>query len=71
MKADLKLIVFSTLFILLFAVASWLLGMRSSSAPLTEETGSWACAADVKVCPDGTEVWRTAPYCLFADCPKP
>ena len=29
-----------------------------------------ACAADAKVCPDGSAVGRAGPNCEFADCPK-
>jgi hypothetical protein len=32
--------------------------------------GSYACKADVYMCPDGTSVGRIAPYCQFASCPR-
>lgn len=33
-------------------------------------TGEVACPADVRLCPDGSSVGRTAPDCEFAPCPE-
>ena len=36
-----------------------------------QPTGSIACTADAKVCPDGTGLGRTGPSCTFPACPPP
>lgn len=33
------------------------------------DSGSLACTAEAKLCPDGSYVGRTGPSCEFADCP--
>lgn len=35
-----------------------------------ESTGSYACQADAKICPDGSAVGRQGPKCEFAACPS-
>lgn len=69
MKRDTELIIVATLFVLLFGLVSRLVVVRQGG--LTEEAqGSWACTTDTHTCPDGSEVGRVPPYCLFAACPS-
>lgn len=69
MKADTNLIVVTTVFILLFGIISsyWASDSLSRSEPIN---GSWACTTDIRICPDGTTVGRTPPYCQFASCSR-
>lgn len=39
-----------------------------AASPEPEFAGSWACVAEVNVCPDGSYVGRVPPYCHFAAC---
>lgn len=66
MKADTPLIILTTFFILLFGVLSS--HLAGSTQPVETFAGSWACTADIRVCPDGSTVGRTPPYCQFALC---
>ncbi len=70
MKTETRLIIGSTVFIILFGMVSNF--VINSSAHNQSETfsSSWACTADIQVCPDGREVTRTPPYCQFASCNK-
>jgi len=72
MNEEMRAIIIGTLFVLAFAFVSDLLVSKESENFDTAEAayGSWACSADVYVCPDGTEVYRTPPYCKFAACPS-
>jgi hypothetical protein len=40
------------------------------SSPLLTSSGFAVCTADARVCPDGTHVIRTGPYCHFQPCPS-
>ena len=71
MTLDVRTIIWGTIFILLFGLFSYSIFSKSIAEP--EETainGSWACSADYAICPDGSEVYRTPPYCQFAPCLK-
>ena len=70
MKEDMRTVIGGTIFILLFAFASHLVIKGSSVEKVEAVQGSWACTTDVYICPDGTEVGRTPPYCKFASCPN-
>lgn len=67
MKTDIRTIVGGTLFILLFAIVSNVI-IESSSVDAQSSYGSWACTTEVQICPDGSVVGRTPPYCKFASC---
>jgi hypothetical protein len=68
LKTDTNIIIIGTAIVLLFGfLTSYLV---SSSSPQRDFSGSWSCMADYKLCPDGSEVYRTPPYCQFADCPR-
>ncbi|MBX4181642.1 hypothetical protein KW807_02145 [Candidatus Parcubacteria bacterium] len=66
-----RTILMSAVFILIFGMFSSLLIARGASNSHGQEAfkGSWACTTDVEMCPDGTFVSRTPPYCQFAACP--
>lgn len=66
--AQTNLIIGGTVVILLFGLFSNYL-LRDYAAPVETIEGSWACTAEIKVCPDGSTVSRTPPYCQFAACP--
>lgn len=69
MKEEMRLVIAGTVFILVFAfLSSFVMGGSQEELP-EGAYGSWACTTDVQVCPDGTEVGRTPPYCRFAACP--
>lgn len=71
MNEEMRAVIFGTLFVLVFAFFSDLLVSAERKKPEIESSyGSWACSADVYICPDGTEVPRTPPYCKFAECPN-
>lgn len=53
--------------ILLASLSTYLLNNSSNVEPVE---GSWACTTDAKICPDGSAVGRTPPYCQFAPCPR-
>ncbi len=65
---DTTIVIGSTVFILLFGMLS---SYIASNAPRDSQEffGSWSCTADLQVCPDGSTVTRTPPYCQFAACP--
>lgn len=69
LKYDTNLIVIGTVIfmILLAFLSTYLLRNGSTTEPVD---GSWACTADAKLCPDGSSVGRTPPYCQFAPCPR-
>ena len=70
MKEEMRLVIGGTVFILLFAFVSNMV-IGSSQEELSENfSGSWACTTDVQICPDGSTVGRTPPYCMFAACPN-
>ena len=72
MNEETRAIIVGTIFVLAFAFVSDLLVSKEKERAETAEAsyGSWACSADIYVCPDGTEVARTPPYCKFAECPR-
>lgn len=67
--AQTNLIIGGTVFILLFGLFSNYL-LSDYATPVETFEGSWACTADLRVCPDGSTVGRTPPYCQFAACPR-
>lgn len=64
-----NLILISTAIILIFGVISYNFVTGHAFRTADEVRGSWACTADAKICPDGSSVGRTPPYCQFASCP--
>lgn len=66
---DTTIVIGSTIFILLFGVLSSYVA-KGSVSPSSEFFGSWSCTAELRVCPDGSTVSRTPPYCQFAACPR-
>ncbi len=71
MQKEIRIIIASTIFILVFGVFSYAVMNRASDSESdTMAVGSWACSADPQICPDGSEVYRTPPYCQFASCPR-
>ncbi len=67
LKADVRIIVGATLFMLVLGVLTTYLVNHSDTKP--DPIGSWACTADAQLCPDGSSVGRIPPYCQFAPCP--
>jgi hypothetical protein len=70
MKEEMRTIIGGTVFILLFAMFSSFIIGDSSKKEVEAAQGSWACTTDIYICPDGSEVSRTPPYCKFASCPN-
>lgn len=67
MKKDLLFIVCGASAILIFALLTTL-AKDEQYLERPEKNGSWACAADTFLCPDGSSVKRVPPYCHFAAC---
>lgn len=43
--------------------------IKSTNAPINQNSNTVACTEEAKICPDGTAVGRTGPDCAFAPCP--
>lgn len=69
MRREDKFIIFGTLLILIMGAVSHYYMSRKDQLGVSIETGSYACTAEVQICPDGTQVGRVAPYCHFSPCP--
>ncbi len=67
MKVDAHTIIIGTILLLLFALLSRFAVLHNRESDVPPE-GSWSCAADTEICPDGRVVGRVPPYCLFAAC---
>lgn len=66
---EFKTVIGGTIFVLLFGLFSnFIISRESQSYKEESSLGSWACTTDVYVCPDGSTVGRTPPYCKFAAC---
>ncbi|OHA91267.1 MAG: hypothetical protein A2758_02265 [Candidatus Zambryskibacteria bacterium RIFCSPHIGHO2_01_FULL_49_18] len=75
MITELKSIIIGTAAVILFGVFSSLILSQTFAnsdfeLQALEFSGSWSCTADFQICPDGSEVYRTPPYCHFASCPR-
>ena len=72
MQRETRLVIKSTVFIILFGIISnAIIGSAHTSDNLlpNRENYSWACTTEVSVCPDNSYVTRVPPYCHFAECP--
>ncbi len=73
MKKESRIILIGAFLIILFGMLSAAVLNSRQTMPTAsaraDEKGSFACAMDAKVCPDGTFVGRIPPYCQFANCP--
>lgn len=67
MKRETDIIAAAACVILFGLLSSFMLRNRPVQVADVWE-GTWACAADTSVCPDGRTVSRVPPYCLFAAC---
>ncbi|OHA92013.1 MAG: hypothetical protein A3J09_00755 [Candidatus Zambryskibacteria bacterium RIFCSPLOWO2_02_FULL_51_21] len=68
MQPEIRTILTGTLLILVFGFFSYAVISHSLESPNNAFAGSWACTADVQICPDGSAVSRVPPYCQFAQC---
>ncbi len=68
MQNDIKTIVGGVIFIIIFGVFSNVIVKSSDGRDERVVIGSWACADEVQICPNGSTVTRTPPYCQFAAC---
>jgi hypothetical protein len=70
-KTEAKIIISTTLGVLLFGAISSAMIKNSTPPNIPEDVlGSYACTTDAKLCPDGSYVGRIPPYCQFATCPN-
>lgn len=71
METETRFIINSALGIILFGIfSSAVIGDATATDALTTNIGSWACTAELEVCPDGSYVGRVPPYCHYAECPN-
>jgi hypothetical protein len=65
-----RLIILGTILVISAgALSSFLIKSEEARAAIVPEfKGSWACVADIEMCPDGRTVSRVGPYCHFASC---
>jgi hypothetical protein len=67
-QVETRVILGGTILILLLGLFSNFVLQNYAASSNEAVTGSWACTAELRVCPDGSTVGRIPPYCQFASC---